>query len=71
MLYFSSIISGIILGFLGDAQKHNTRIFEHNVSDPTAKMKQLCYLICTSHSSRSLGGTGYFLRWNRRGEFEH
>ena len=34
MLYVSSIISGIILGFLGDAQKHNTRIFEHNVSDP-------------------------------------
>ena len=31
MLYFSSII----LGFLDDAQKHNTRIFEHNVSDPS------------------------------------
>ena len=28
-------------------------------------------LIRTSHSSRSLSGTGYFLRWNRRGEFEH
>ena len=39
--------------------------------DIAAKMKQLCYLIRTSHSSRSLGGTGYFLRWNRRGEFEH
>ena len=39
--------------------------------DIAAKMKQLCYLICTSHSSRSLSGTGYFLRWNRRGEFEH
>ena len=37
--------------------------------DIAAKMKQLCYLIRTSHSSRSLGGTGYFLRWNRRGEF--
>ena len=39
--------------------------------DIAAKMNQLCYLIRTSHSSRSLGGTGYFLRWNRRGEFEH
>ena len=39
--------------------------------DIAAKMKQLCYLIRTSHSSRSLSGTGYFLRWNRRGEFEH
>ena len=39
--------------------------------DVASKMKQLCYLIRTSHSSRSLGGTGYFLRWNRRGEFEH
>ena len=39
--------------------------------DITSKMKQLCYLIRSSHSSRSLGGTGYFLRWNRRGEFEH
>ena len=28
-------------------------------------MKQLRYLIRTSYSSRSLGGTGYFLRWNR------
>ena len=37
--------------------------------DIAATMKQLCYLIRTSHSSRSLGGTGYFLRWNRRGEF--
>ena len=40
MLYFSSIISGIILGFLGDAQKHNTRIFEHNVSDPSSGSNQ-------------------------------
>ena len=39
--------------------------------DIASKMKQLCYLIRTSHSSRSLGGTGYFLWWNRRGEFEH
>ena len=39
--------------------------------DVASKMKQLCYLIRTSHSSRSLGGTGYFLWWNRRGEFEH
>ena len=39
--------------------------------DIASKMKQLCYLIRTSHSSRSLSGTGYFLRWNRRGEFEH
>ena len=39
--------------------------------DIASKMKQLCYLIRTSHLSRSLGGTGYFLRWNRRGEFEH
>ena len=39
--------------------------------DIASKMKQLCYLIRTSHSSRSLGGTGYFLRWNRWGEFEH
>ena len=39
--------------------------------DITSKIKQLCYLIRTSHSSRSLSGTGYFLRWNRRGEFEH
>ena len=31
-----------------------------------SKMTQLCCLIRTSHSSRSLGGTGYFLRWNRR-----
>ena len=30
-----------------------------------SKMKQLCCLISTSHSKRSLGGTGYFLRWNR------
>ena len=39
--------------------------------DIASKMKQLCYLIRTSHLSRSLGGKGYFLRWNRRGEFEH
>ena len=39
--------------------------------DMASKMKQLCCLIRTSHSSRSLGGTGYFLRWNQRGEFEH
>ena len=32
-----------------------------------SRMKPLCYLIRTSHSSRSLAGTGYFLRWNRRG----
>ena len=25
-----------------------------------SKMQQLCYLIRTSHSSRSLGGTGFF-----------
>ena len=43
MLYFSSIISGIILGFLGDAQKHNTRIFERNVSDPSQEI--LCLKI--------------------------
>ena len=39
--------------------------------DIASKMKQLCYLIRTLHSSKSLGGTDYFLRWNRRGEFEH
>ena len=33
-----------------------------------SRMKQLCYLIRTSHSGRSLSGAGYFLRWNRRGE---
>ena len=38
--------------------------------DIASKMKRLCYLIRTSHSSRSLGGTGYSLQWNRRGEFE-
>ena len=39
--------------------------------DMASKMTQLCCLIRTSHSSRSLGGTGYFLRWNRQGKFEH
>ena len=34
--------------------------------DIASKMKQLCYLIRTSHSSRSLGGTGYFLESTRR-----
>ena len=39
--------------------------------DIASKMKQLCYLIRTLHSSRSLGCTGHFLGSNRRGEFEH
>ena len=38
--------------------------------DIASNMKQLCNLIRTWHSSRSLSGTG-FLRWNRRGELEH
>ena len=37
--------------------------------DMASKMKQLCCLTRTSHSSRSLGVTGYFLRWNRRGKY--
>ena len=33
MLYFSSIISGIILGFLGDAQKHNRPFYSSLLSN--------------------------------------
>ena len=35
---------------MGDSQKHNTRIFEHNVSDPSRDMILV--------SSRCINGTG-------------
>ena len=50
----------------------NTILVDPNVKIPTwycLEDEAVVLLICTSHSTRSLDGTGYFLRWNRRGEF--
>lgn len=46
---------------MGDAQKHNTRIFEHNVSDPT----MICFMVAILKIIGDLESKHYVI-WERR-----